>query len=98
MQQLCPNCFQELTNITNKNIITRKYKFNCQCENCFYLSDAISIFNINDQCPICLDLTNDKCLFPTCSHWICQDCYKMYDKDKCPICLKKLNGFQIRLI
>ena len=34
MQQLCPNCFQELTNITNKNIITRKYKFNCQCENC----------------------------------------------------------------
>ena len=43
---------------------------------------------MNDECPVCL-VQKEIVSFPTCSHGVCKECYKILDKYQittCPLC------------
>lgn len=89
MQSICPNCL-----IVLQDIKTIKTKINSpfgyyfyQCSNCYYLSNGIKVYNIDEECPICLEKDVDSIHLYGCNHWICKSCYDQDEnKSICKMC------------
>lgn len=44
------------------------------------------MLNINEECPICLDILRDKYILTECGHHFHKECIKQVINKKCPIC------------
>ena len=86
--QYCQSCLQSYTaEEISANKTNTMEKINVfQCTQCFYISDPITIYNADDNCPICLDQSDAKCVYNVCHHWNCKNCQRMINPSTCSIC------------
>ena len=52
------------------------------------------ISNVDKDCIICRDISDDGILLFPCNHYqLCKKCFDYMNEKKCPICRKKINFY-----
>ena len=84
MQIVCPECSNELKQ-EESDIVTPTKIYKYQCNNCYFVSNGTKIYNINNNCSLCLNFNENKTVLK-CGHWYCQNCSFKYKSDVCLLC------------